>query len=189
MVFAMNESLTPAQVRAARALLAWSQQDLASNAQVAASTVADFERGQRMPVPNNADAIRSALEDAGVKFMAGGAVLTKSLPSPEGLASGSPIRWIEASDLSDWADRRDCQDGLPELLSRLVLATCGHSAVLRFPSGDSVQFPGLDGQCTVLSDHGVLPGGKSCWEIGAQRTGITGKANKDYTKRTRAPGT
>jgi len=28
---------------------------------VAASTVADFERGQRTPVPNNADAIRRAL--------------------------------------------------------------------------------------------------------------------------------
>jgi transcriptional regulator with XRE-family HTH domain len=105
----MNEPLNPAQVRAARALLAWSQQDLARNAQVGASTVADFERGQRTPVPNNADAMRSALEDAGVKFMAGGAVLTESLPSPEKLTSGSPIRWIEASDHSEWADRRDCQ--------------------------------------------------------------------------------
>ena len=112
----MIEALAPSQVRAGRALLAWSQQDLARNAQIGVSTVADFERGQRTPVQNNADAMRSALEKAGVKFMAGGAVLTESLPSPERLASGSPIRWIEASDLSDWAERRDGQDGLPELV-------------------------------------------------------------------------
>ena len=56
------------------------------------STVADFERGQRTPVPNNADAMRTALEEAGVKFMTGGAVLTESLPSPERLP------WAQLSD-------------------------------------------------------------------------------------------
>ena len=39
-----QKNLTPKQVRAGRALLAWSQQDLAKKAGVAASTVADFER-------------------------------------------------------------------------------------------------------------------------------------------------
>jgi len=102
----MTEALTPAQVRAARALVAWSQQDLAKNAHVGASTVADFERGQRTPVANNAEAMRSALENAGVKFMAGGAVLIGSLPNPSRTAmAGSAIRWIEASDLNDWAAR------------------------------------------------------------------------------------
>jgi transcriptional regulator with XRE-family HTH domain len=52
--------LTPEQVRAARSLLHWSQNDLAEKAGVAASTVADFERGQRTPVPNNAIAICQA---------------------------------------------------------------------------------------------------------------------------------
>lgn len=58
----------PEQVRAARSLLGWSQQVLATKAGVAVSTVADFERGQRCPVPNNALAIRHALETAGVLF-------------------------------------------------------------------------------------------------------------------------
>ncbi len=58
----------PEQIRAARSLLGWSQNDLASRAGVAVSTVADFERGQRNPVPNNASAIRYALESAGVQF-------------------------------------------------------------------------------------------------------------------------
>ena len=100
---------------------------------------------------------------------------------------GSAIRWIEASDLNDWAERRDGQDGLPELLSRLILATCGHSVQLRFPSGDSVQFPGWDGQAFVPSDYGVVPGGKSCWEMGAQRERIATKADDDFMKRTRDP--
>ena len=54
----------PEQVRAARSLLGWSQQDLAAKAGVAISTIADFERGQRSPIPNNALAIRQALEAA-----------------------------------------------------------------------------------------------------------------------------
>ncbi|WP_084168238.1 helix-turn-helix domain-containing protein [Paraburkholderia acidipaludis] len=58
----------PEQVRAARSLLGWSQQDLASKAGVAVSTVADFERGQRSPVQNNALAIQRTLETAGVQF-------------------------------------------------------------------------------------------------------------------------
>lgn len=66
----MNQGASPRpeQVRAARSLLSWSQQDLASKAGVAISTVADFERGQRSPVPNNALAIRQALETAGILF-------------------------------------------------------------------------------------------------------------------------
>lgn len=60
--------LKPEQVRAARSLLNWSQQDLATKAGVAVSTVADFERGQRSPMPNNALSIRQALERAGIVF-------------------------------------------------------------------------------------------------------------------------
>ncbi|WP_186178595.1 helix-turn-helix domain-containing protein [Burkholderia gladioli] len=65
-------ALTPELVRAARNLIRWSQHDLAAKAGVAVSTVADFERGQRSPVLNNALAIRVALETAGVVFTEGG---------------------------------------------------------------------------------------------------------------------
>ncbi|WP_390895435.1 helix-turn-helix domain-containing protein [Bradyrhizobium diazoefficiens] len=60
MTMSANAELTPKLVKAARALLAWSQQDLAKSAGVATSTIADFERGQRTPVANNAQAIRDA---------------------------------------------------------------------------------------------------------------------------------
>src|SRR3984957_8313884 len=100
--------LTPKHVRAARALLAWSQQDLAKKASVATSTVADFERGHRTPVANNAQAIRGALESAGIRFLPTGAVIGP--PIPRITASdrpGAPIRWVDAEDLADWANRTD----------------------------------------------------------------------------------
>lgn len=65
-------TLTPELVRAARNLIHWTQHDLAAKAGIAVSTVADFERGQRTPVPNNARAIRGALEATGVVFTEGG---------------------------------------------------------------------------------------------------------------------
>ena len=59
----------PAQIRAARGLLDWSQSQLAEAAGVSLSTVKDFEAGRRQPVPNNLAAIRAALEDSGVEFI------------------------------------------------------------------------------------------------------------------------
>src|SRR5271163_4791068 len=67
--------LTAAQSRAARALLGWSQRDLARKASVATSTVADFERGQRSPVTNNLEALKLAFEKEDITFPPGGAVV------------------------------------------------------------------------------------------------------------------
>lgn len=67
--------LTPKHFRAARALLAWSQHDLAKAASVAISTVADFERGQRTLDANDIQTIRGAFEAAGIRFLAAGAVI------------------------------------------------------------------------------------------------------------------
>ena len=41
-------TISAAQCRAARALLNWTQDQLAQNAQVARATIADFERNTRM---------------------------------------------------------------------------------------------------------------------------------------------
>jgi transcriptional regulator with XRE-family HTH domain len=59
----------PEQSRAARGLLDWSQQQLADTARVGLSTVRDFEKKRRTPVPANLAAIQSALEAAGVEFI------------------------------------------------------------------------------------------------------------------------
>ncbi|MGH8507082.1 MAG: HNH endonuclease [Stenotrophobium sp.] len=69
-----SQGLTADQVRSARSLLKWSQLQLAESAGVAISTIADFERGERTPIPNNLTAIRDALERAGARFLPGGVV-------------------------------------------------------------------------------------------------------------------
>ncbi|MGR9281426.1 helix-turn-helix domain-containing protein [Rhizobium johnstonii] len=71
--------LSAEQARSARALLQWSQADLAKAADVGVSTIADFEKGQRVPITNNLSAMRGALEAAGVRFTPGGASLLQQL--------------------------------------------------------------------------------------------------------------
>ena len=56
------------QSRAARGLLGWSQQQLADAANVSLATIQLFKSNKREPIPNNLNAIRRALEDAGVEF-------------------------------------------------------------------------------------------------------------------------
>ena len=180
--------LTPRQVRAARALLAWSQRDLAKAAGIGTSTVADFERGSRTPIANNAQAIRAALEGAGVAFRLGGAVIGPSAPPIAGLKGmGTPVRWVSAQDLSGWADRTDGAVSLPTLIAKLVRAGCGSDVRMRFPSDEGVRHPGWDGITEAARGDAYVPDGRAGWELSAQRRDIGGKATKDYEKRTAAP--
>lgn len=183
-----SPDLTPKHVRAARALLAWSQQDLAKAAGVATSTVADFERGRRTPVANNAQAIRGALESAGIKFLPTGAVIGPAVPIiTMSTRPGIPVRWVSAEDLSDWANRTDGAVSLPTLLAYLIRATHGPAVQLRFPADEGVRYPGWDGLTTTEAGSTYVPRGSAGWEIGAQRTNISQKANEDYQKRTAEP--
>lgn len=61
--------ITPEQSRGARGILDWSQTQLAEAASVSLSTIRDFEKGRRVPIANNLQAIRTALETAGIIFI------------------------------------------------------------------------------------------------------------------------
>ena len=61
--------ITSAQCRAARGLLNITQQDLAERSRVSKRTVVNFEQAERQPVPATSEALRRALEGAGVEFI------------------------------------------------------------------------------------------------------------------------
>ena len=60
--------LTPAQLRAARALLGWSRDDLAERSGVFANTISNFEHGLSDPKQGTILKWRRALAAAGVEF-------------------------------------------------------------------------------------------------------------------------
>jgi transcriptional regulator with XRE-family HTH domain len=80
-------AISGAQSRAARALLDWSQDDLAKNASVARATIADFERGLRLDMMRqNMVSLITTMEAAGVTFLP---------ESDEGEGAGVRFRKLE----------------------------------------------------------------------------------------------
>lgn len=64
--------ISAAQCRAARALLGWSQDQLAAASKVAKATIANFEAGNRTPYPRTQADLVKAMEEAGVEFLSEG---------------------------------------------------------------------------------------------------------------------
>ena len=61
--------LTPAQCRAARALLNWSQEDLVARSKITKKTIADFERGVTQPRSQTLHQIVAAFHAVGIEFL------------------------------------------------------------------------------------------------------------------------
>jgi transcriptional regulator with XRE-family HTH domain len=70
----------PAQCRAARALLNWSQADLVKHSGVSAKSIADYERGATNPYGRTLTALIATLEAAGIEFINRGVRLRVSPP-------------------------------------------------------------------------------------------------------------
>ena len=60
--------ISPGQCRAARALLNWTQEDLANKVGVALKTVRDFENERRQSLNIVRASIKQAFEQAGIEF-------------------------------------------------------------------------------------------------------------------------
>ena len=65
----MCSMMTPAQCRAARALLDWSQQQLAEASKIGNATIRNFESGRSTPQHATLALLRMTLEAAGVIFV------------------------------------------------------------------------------------------------------------------------
>ena len=62
--------ITSGQIKAARALVGWTARDLAAKAEIGFSTMIRLESADGVPSGNikTIDAVKKALEDAGVEF-------------------------------------------------------------------------------------------------------------------------
>nr|WP_292469296.1 helix-turn-helix transcriptional regulator [Mesorhizobium sp.] len=67
--------MTPTQCRAARALVSWTQQQLADAAKVGVATLQNFETGVSTPRNATLEVLERALRDAGVVFLDKGEVV------------------------------------------------------------------------------------------------------------------
>jgi predicted transcriptional regulator len=65
-------------LKAARALLSWTQADLAEAANVSREVITDFDSGKRAPILSNLSAIVRALRDAGVQLGNDGSIRLSS---------------------------------------------------------------------------------------------------------------
>jgi hypothetical protein len=93
---------------------------------------------------------------------------------------------VQAGDLERYADTRDSQALIPELIYWLVKQSVSNASVCRIPYGDAVNQPGWDG--LVETEEAFLefvPEGGSYWEIGTGSKPQV-KASDDFKKRTDA---
>ena len=69
----MHALVIPAQIRAGRSLLGWSQEELMARSGVGLSTIREIESQRRSVDTDKAEAVRLALDNAGVVFVSGDA--------------------------------------------------------------------------------------------------------------------
>lgn len=96
------------------------------------------------------------------------------------------MKFITSTHLKQWADTKECQSLLPELMRRLICASVKQLNRLSFPSGDAVHMPGWDGIVSCQEPIDLVPEGESLWECGVNKD-IQTKANNDITKRAANP--
>ncbi|MCM1513531.1 MAG: hypothetical protein NC090_00855 [Anaeroplasma bactoclasticum] len=80
---------------------------------------------------------------------------------------------------------RKGQGIFPELIKRLIIASCNRRGNIRFPSGDAIWAYGFDGVIeNVTVDTNYVPIGNSIWEVGTNENSLK-KINADYDKRSK----
>ncbi|MDK8193238.1 hypothetical protein QP794_24425 [Paenibacillus sp. UMB7766-LJ446] len=93
---------------------------------------------------------------------------------------------VDATDLVQWADRRDSQSVLPQLIRSLILSSSDHIEKISFAAGEGVSLGGWDGVTIAEESDSFVPKGTTVWEMGVNRS-VKGKADDDYEKRSQNP--
>ena len=93
---------------------------------------------------------------------------------------------VQAGELERYANTRDSQAVIPELLYLLVKQSVSNASEFRIPYGDAVNQSGWDGIVEAETAFPeFVPEGRSYWEIGTGKKPQT-KADTDFDKRTNA---
>lgn len=92
------------------------------------------------------------------------------------------MKFITSTDLKQWADTKECQQLLPELIKRLIDTSVSNVCRISFPSGDATFLPGWDGIVSCEESIDTVPAGISLWECGSTDD-VSGKINRDFNKR------
>ncbi|MFC4356217.1 hypothetical protein ACFO0S_14245 [Chryseomicrobium palamuruense] len=93
---------------------------------------------------------------------------------------------VDATDIVQWADRRDSQSILPQLIRSLILSSSEHIEKISFAAGEGVSLGGWDGITIVEESSSFVPSGITVWEMGVNRS-VKKKADDDYKKRSENP--
>ena len=70
------------------------------------------------------------------------------------------MKFITSTHLKQWADTKEFQSLLPELVRRLIFASVKQLDRLSFPSGDAVHLPGWDGFVSCRESIDLVPEGR-----------------------------
>jgi len=89
---------------------------------------------------------------------------------------------IKARQIEAWADHLDARQLLPVLLRRLIHSTGRDLRRVDLPGFDNAERKGSDGIVEADSVMAWIPGGKSFWEFGVNKS-PQAKAEKDYAAR------
>ena len=98
------------------------------------------------------------------------------------------MQWITQDALNSWTaqNSRRAEELIPELVGKLILASCPTIDQCNLPYGTAIRYPGYDGKVQSDGFSVFVPSGISVWEIGTNQDPLK-KFNDDYKKRTKNP--
>ncbi len=94
------------------------------------------------------------------------------------------MRFLNTTDINNWAATVDCEHHLPHLIRKLIVATIDNKFIkyIHFPYGEDVRSGGYDGELSCETQNTYVPEGESVWEFGSSNN-KGAKADEDYNKR------